>query len=205
MRTAILLVSALAMLATGCSGDKGAGSAKPGAMPGAGAAALDGKPLAIAGVTFTPPGSWKDLGASGMRAGSYVYGPVKGDADSATVAVFYFGQGGGGGVAANIDRWIGQMSIPGGGDAAAAARRADLTVDGMSVHHVEVAGTYNGAAMGGAMMGGGGEGRPGYFMSAVVLEAPQGNLFFKLTGPEQTAREMNAQFLAAVGAVKKAG
>ncbi len=202
MRKALLLVAAAASLLAGCSkGNKPAGGAA-----GSGPVALDGKPVTVAGVTFTPPSAWKDFGPGGMRAASYAYGPVKGDADSATVAVFYFGQGGGGAVAANMERWVGQMTRPDGESAAPDARSADGTAGGLPMHHVEVAGTYNGAAMGGGMMmGGGGQGRPGYYMSAVVLEAPEGNLFFKLTGPEKTAREMNAQFLAMVQAVKKAG
>ncbi len=209
MRTLVLLIATLALTGAGCSADKAPGTFG-GALSRASTVALDGKPLALAGVTFVPPGIWKDTGAGGMRTASYAFGPVQGDADSATVVVFYFGQGGGGGVAANIERWLGQMSRPDGGDPAAAAARGDDLVDGMALHRVEAAGTYMGASMGGGMMGGGmmggdGAGRPDYFMSAAVLEAPQGNLFFKLTGPEKTARQMNSQFLAALAAVKKAG
>ena len=204
MRTMALLVATLALTGTGCSADKAPGTLG-GALSRASTVALDGTPLALAGVTFVPPGIWKDTGAGGMRAASYAFGPVQGDADSAAVVIFYFGQGGGGGVAANIERWLGQMSRPDGGDPAAAAARGDELGDGRALHRVEAAGTYMGASMGGGMMGGGGAGRPGYFMSAAVLEAPQGNLFFKLTGPEKTARQMNSQFLAALAAVKKAG
>jgi hypothetical protein len=204
MRKMFLLVAMSALLAAGCSGEKGAGAAKAGGtLKGAKGVALDGREVSIAGVTVTAPGVWKDLGPSGMRAASYAFGPARGDADSATVAVFYFGKQGGGAIEANFDRWLGQMAMPDGGDPRQAAKRADGTADGMPFHHMEVAGAYNGAAMGGGMGGGGGA-RVGYFMSAAVLEGPEGSVFFKLTGPEKTAREMNDAFLAMLQAARKA-
>jgi hypothetical protein len=42
-------------------------------------------------------------------------------------------------------------------------------------------------------------------MSGVVLQAPQGNLFFKLTGPRKTAEAMNEAFLAMLRAARKSG
>jgi hypothetical protein len=204
MRKTFLLIAMSGLLVAGCSGDKGAGAAKAGgSLKGAGGVALDGKEVSIAGVTVRAPGVWKDFGPSGMRAASYAYGPVRGDADSATVAVFYFGKQGGGAIEANFDRWLGQMARPDGADPRQAAKRADGTADGMPFHHMEVAGSYNGAAMGGGMGGGGGA-RTGYFMSAAVLEGPEGSIFFKLTGPEKTAREMNNAFLVMLQAARKA-
>lgn len=167
---------------------------------------LDGKALEIAGVTVTPPAAWKDLGPSGMRATTYVFGPVAGDADSATVAVFFFGQSQGGDVNSNIERWVNQMSLPDGGDPGQAATRDDAVIDGMPAHHVQLEGTYNAAAMGGGMMMGGQPvAKERYLMSGIVLEAPQGNLFFKLTGPQKTATAMNEAFLAMLRAARKSG
>ncbi len=37
---------------------------------------LDGKPMSIDGITFTPASQWEDFGPSGMRAASYAYGPL---------------------------------------------------------------------------------------------------------------------------------
>ena len=47
-------------------------------------------------------------------------------------------------------------------------------------------------------MGGGGEVLPGYRLVGVVLEGPQGSVFFKLTGPEATARAMEGDLLTMV-------
>ncbi len=161
---------------------------------------LDGTPATVAGASFTPPSSWADLGPTGMRLANYTFGPTEGESDSATLAVFHFGQGMGGDVQANIERWIGQMSLPDGSDPHRAAGQTQFSVDGMTVHWVQVAGTYaSGGMMGDAVVP-----KPNYIMAAAVLETPQGNLFFKLTGPQRTATKMLEGFKAMIMAVKKA-
>ena len=206
MKRSIVLAALLAaavLLAAGCSKvDRTGGADKAGSASGGGKVALDGTPLTVAGVTVTPPAAWKNLGPTEMRAGSYAFGPVAGDRDSATVAVFFFGKAQGGTLEPNIDRWIGQMSLPNGGDAAKAAKRTDTTIDGMPAHLLQLAGTFSGGMT--SMMGEQPAPRANYLLSAVVLEAPGGNVFFKLTGPEKTAEQMNRAFLAMVKAAKKA-
>lgn len=161
---------------------------------------LGGASVTVAGVTFTPPSDWNDMGASGMRKADYSFGPVEGESDSASVAVFYFGAGGGGTVTENINRWIGQMSLPDGGDAATVAVIEKFMVNGMNAHVVEVFGTYS-ASMGGPMSGKK-IAKENYRLAGVVLEGPQGNLFFKLTGPEKTASQMIVGFAAMIKAAK---
>lgn len=190
-----------AALAAGCSKSDSAKSESGGGDWTVSAdISLDGQPVTLAGVTYTPPTAWNDLGPTSMRKGNYAFGPVEGESDSATMLVFYFGQDGGGGVEDNIQRWLGQMSLPESGDILAAAKRQTLTVDGMTLHTVEVAGIY----ASGGMMGSPAVPKEHYVMTACVLEAPQGNLFFKLTGPEKTAAAMSRQFKAMVMAAKKA-
>lgn len=162
---------------------------------------LGGQPVTIAGITFTPPKAWVDLGASGMRQASYYLPAVAGDADSATVTVFYFGQGGGGTIAANIERWISQMATGENDNPSQRAMRDTIQVSEMPVHLVTVPGTYSGS-MGGPM-GGGSVAKEDYEMMAAVVEAPEGNVFFKLTGPHKTAKEMSGGFMAMVQSVKK--
>jgi len=155
----------------------------------------------IAGVTFNSPAGWKDIGASGMRQAQYRLDPVEGDTAEGEVNVFYFGQESGGGVEANLVRWIGQMSLPDGGNPADVAERGTFTADGMAGHIVSVDGTYKSG--GGRPMGGGGESLPGYRLVGVVIEGPQGSVFFKLTGPEATAGAMEADLLTMVKGAKK--
>ena len=62
-----------------------------------------------AGLSWTVPSNWKNLGARTMRVATYEAPAAAGDKDPAEIAVFYFGEGQGGGVQANIDRWISQF------------------------------------------------------------------------------------------------
>jgi len=192
-----------AVLLAACSTEK-SGQNQPADLAKLADVHLSGTPMTLAGVTFTPPGEWTDQGPSGMRKASYAFGPLAGDIDSATVTVFYFGQGQGGDVDANIERWIAQMVDHQTGGPCTDIHKNDLEVHGMPVHAVSVAGDYL-LTMGGPMMGGDKTTKEGYFMSAVVLEGPQGNVFFKLTGPEKTARAMNEGFMAMMAQVQRAG
>ena len=49
-----------------------------------------------------------------MRAATYRIPAAKGDTEGAELAVFYFGQGQGGAVDANVKRWVGQFQTADG-------------------------------------------------------------------------------------------
>lgn len=179
---------------------------QPAAMPAqqhSEAAAPAAGQAVLAGVAFTPPADWQDLGPSNMRVAQYRLPPVGGDSAPGEVNVFYFGPASGGGVDANLQRWIGQMVMPDGSDPAAAAQRSTFTADGMAGHIVTLDGTYKSG--GGPMMGGETKLLEGYRLVGVVLEGPEGSLFFKLTGPVATAKAMEAQLLPMMQGAKKAG
>jgi len=172
-----------------------------GDQPAADAPAAAAGAVTLAGVTFTPPEAWTSLGPDGMRQAQFRHPPVDGDQAEGEVNVFYFGPQSGGGVEANLNRWIGQMVLPDGADPQAAAQRSTFTADGMPGHVVSLNGSYKSG--GGRPMGGGGETLPGYRLVGVVLEGPQGSLFFKLTGPEATAKAMEGDLLAMVKSARK--
>jgi hypothetical protein len=161
---------------------------------------LDGTSVQLAGITFTPPSIWNDLGPSGMRQASYTFGPVKEDIDSATVTVFYFGQGMGGSIEANLSRWVGQMTLPEGVTPEEGANIVNITVNNFSTHILQINGSYN-TSSGGMMMG---ESivKENYRMVGVVLEALEGNIFFKLTGPVMTAEKMETALMTMVNGIK---
>jgi hypothetical protein len=162
----------------------------------------DGNATVLAAVAFTPPAGWQDLGPSNMRAAQYRRAAVGGDNAGAEVNVFYFGPASGGGVDANLQRWINQMVMPDGGDPSAAAKHTTFTADGMAGHVVTLEGTYK---SGGPMMGGTPTLLEGYRLVGVVLEGPEGSLFFKLTGPVASAKAMEAELMAVMQGARKAG
>ena len=59
-----------------------------------------------------------------------------------TLAVFRFGPGQGGGVEANLDRWLGQFQQPDGRDSRDVARLWTEGVDGLSAHLVDVSASF---------------------------------------------------------------
>jgi hypothetical protein len=121
-----------------------------------------------------------------MRKATYEVPAAGGGAGPAELAVFYFGAQMGGDVDANIDRWVGQFKDV----AKDGVVRSTGSANGLTQHLVEVrSGTYSGS-----MMGGGGAPVPDQALLGVVVEAPTGKYFFKLTGPSKTVLAQRAGF-----------
>ena len=134
-----------------------------------------------AGLKWTAPPTWKSAGERPMRAATYNIAAASGDSDPAECAVYFFGQGQGGPVEANLERWKNQFKGPGGKPAE--AHVAKKKINGLQVTTIETSGDYSG--MGGPMAPQGGV-KGGYRMLAAVIEGPGGNLFLKFTGPAKT-------------------
>lgn len=186
----ILLALAVVVPLAACGGDSP--PAEESTPPGSESAGAPSG-LAIAGMHFTPPESWQALGSSRMRQAQYRYGPMPGDREPAEVNVFYFGPDQGGGVEANLQRWVGQMSASDGSEKPKAIR-SKLEVDGIDIHFVEVDGIYNKSMGGGPMTGGKTKPMEDYRMVGAVVAGPQGHVFFKLVGPRKTAVAMEDDF-----------
>jgi hypothetical protein len=144
-----------------------------------------------AGVTWTSPKAWISDQQRPMRAATYHVSPAKGDAEGAECAVFYFGQGQGGSVDANVTRWIGQFEQPDGKPSSSAAKTTHEKVKDLPVTRVEVAGTYTGA---GGPMSQVPVKKPGFKLLGAIVEGPQGPVFFKLTGLVKTVDGARADF-----------
>lgn len=117
-----------------------------------------------------------------MRAATYDV-PEDGEC-----GVFYFGPGQGGSVDANLKRWISQFE---GGEKS--AKTAKRTIHGLNVTTVDVAGAYSG--MGGPMAQTKTV-KQNYRLLGAIVEAPEGNVFFKFTGPVKTVAANQAKFEA---------
>ena len=133
-----------------------------------------------------------------MRLAEYALPGYPAGATDAVLAVFHFGPNQGGGVDANIQRWISQFTQPDGSDTQAKARKSTRTVQGMAVTLVDIEGTYNGG------MGAGGQAEPqaDYRMLGAVVEAPGGVYFYKLTGPRSTVAHWSDGFAEFIGSLR---
>jgi hypothetical protein len=127
--------------------------------------------VSAAGITFRLPAGWKQVPAGNpMRLAEVQVPDPSGDATKTCTVVF---SSAGGDVQANIDRWAGQVR-----DAAGQPAKTDpatRTIAGLKVTTVQMTGAY-------ANMG---EPAPhaDWTLRGAIVEAPDGLLFIKMTGP----------------------
>jgi hypothetical protein len=152
------------------------------------------------GLKWTAPAAWKPQPQRPMRAATYTVPRAPNDTEDGECAVFYFGPGQGGGVDANVKRWIGQFEAPGGGPADKLAKISKGTVNGLPVTRIDLAGTYKPA--GGPMMQATGS-KAGYRLLGAIVEGPQGAVFFKFTAPAKTAAAQQSAFESLLKSVSR--
>jgi hypothetical protein len=183
-----VVVGAVAALFLGC--DRQPQTEGPGGSP-----ALGDLKGSAAGVTWTVPARWADMGERQMRVASYGV-PAKGEeaGQGAECAVSFFGTGQGGTVEMNFQRWIGQFEQP------VSPERSTIDAAGLQVDVLKVTGTY--LAPGGMMMQSQGK-KEDYRMLGAVVEAPEGVVFFKLTGPKETVTLAEEEFEAMIGSLSR--
>ena len=136
-----------------------------------------------------------------MRKAQYLLPRADGDAEDASLVVYYFGTGGGGGREANLERWAGQFEQPDGAASKDRLKSADRTVNGLAVTDVELAGTYVAETSPGS-----GERvrKEGWRMLASIVDTPAGPYYAKLVGPEKTVARWEASYRAFVDGLKTA-
>jgi hypothetical protein len=130
-----------------------------------------------------------------MRRAQY---RVPGPGGDGECYVFYFGPGQGGTPMANAERWASQFADEKGQPAMAAMKTRTEKVGGADVLFVETRGTF----MSGGMMGDQVVAKPGSALLGAVVEGPDANWFFKLTGPEATVSAQRAAFETMVRSVQ---
>lgn len=154
----------------------------------------------VAGLEWTAPAAWAAKGESPMRAASYTIPPAAGDSEGGECVVYYFGAGQGGGVEANIQRWIGQFTAPDGGPAGKLAKRGKKTINGIEVETLDLTGTYMFKPF---PMAPKATPKPGYRMLAAIVAGSDAPVFFKLTGPVKTVAAAEAAYEKMLGSLRK--
>ncbi len=107
--------------------------------------------------------------------------------------------GAGGGVEANIDRWVGQFSQPDGSSTKEKTKVQKMQVNGIEVHYVDIPGTF--------------KDQPGPFapaqvrdnfrlLGAIIVTEKSGMHFLKLTGPKATMAAQEEPFKAMINSLK---
>jgi len=138
---------------------------------------------------FTTPSGWvEEKASSAMRVAQYKLPKETGDAEDASLVLYYFGQSGGGGISANLERWIGQMKQSDGSDSKDKAKQDSFKVNGLAITTIDLTGTYTAETAPGS---GQFLNNPNYRLRAAVIETPKGSYYLKLVGPEKTVAKWN--------------
>lgn len=141
---------------------------------------LYGPTFKAGGLKFTVPSKWISISADNpARVGQWQVPPLHGVGDPGEVVVFYFGRGIGGSPKENIEDWIGTMFNAEGHPAAAEVK--SHRVGNFKISQVVIFGTYNQTIPLPAVPP---RQLSNYGLLGAVIEGPQGNIFWRFTGPE---------------------
>ncbi|MBM3857172.1 MAG: hypothetical protein FJ390_04335 [Verrucomicrobia bacterium] len=140
----------------------------------------------IGAFSFKRPENWKWENPSSPMRKAQLSIPGKNGA-TATVTFFYFGPGQGGTVQANVDRWAAQFSSQNGSPVKPTTTSQKTTTT--SVTFVSASGTF---ASG--MPGGPTQACPNYALRGAIMESAQGDVYIKMTGPEDLVQAETATF-----------
>lgn len=152
----------------------------------------ESKAVKVGDITLKTPADWKQSKPkSRLRLAQFAIPAADGDKEGAELAIFSFGAGGG--VKANVDRWIGQFLAEG--------RKAKTTSGKSEIGEyvfVEVSGTYKKPV--GPPVRGKTEPMKNARMLGVILAVEgKGNYFLKMTGPTRTVSAAAAPFRNSFG------
>ena len=138
----------------------------------------------VANLTFTRPESWKWVEIQpGMRAAQL---EIKGEQGKNGEVVFFHFPGGGGGVQANVDRWLGMFQE---GKDKINARTEKVTKENVTITYVQAEGTYMSGMPGGPKTA-----VPGTMLQGAIVESPNANVFVRLTGPTALVKASQDDF-----------
>jgi hypothetical protein len=154
----------------------------------AAAHAEDAGKFTVGAFNFSRPADWKSVQPSSPMRKAQLQIPGKDGGKPADITFFFFGEGNGGGVEPNVQRWLGQIA---GKADANKVEKQDFS--GVKVTLVSAEGTLKAAPMAGIA-----EELPNAALLGAILEHGEGAVFVKMTGPAALVKESREKFLALV-------
>lgn len=145
------------------------------------------------GLTFKRPEAfgWVEINP-GMRAAQL---KVEEGDKTAEVIFFVFPAGVGGGVQANIDRWLGMFQE---GKDKINAKTEKVSKAHGDIDYVQAEGTYLSGMPGGPKTP-----QPGTMLQGAILEGPSSNIFIRMTGPAALVKKHQQEFRSMVESAVK--
>ena len=174
----------LALLLLACGPDAPA-QGNGGAEEAAAAVELSA-PVSANGVSIALPAAWNRVEPrSAMRM---LEAEIPGAGGSGEISMFYFGPGGGG-AAANVERWKSQVVLEAGAPEPITQSRES---NGVRRIWIELEGMVKASTIGSFPT----TDQPNFALYGAVIEAPGGPWFLRAVGPAATMREQRQAFLA---------
>lgn len=188
-RSVTLVVLLLVVSFLGCGGDlvpAGNEPATESATSAPASSSTGGQRIEAVGLVFDMPADWvSETPTSSMRI---VQASIPGSGDAGQFTVFHFGEGGGGGVEPNLQRWIGQMEP----DTSEEPERQTVEAGNYRSTWIDVTGTLKASTIGSFPA----TDQPGYEMFGAVVEGPGGPWFLRAVGPQETMAPQRDAFVA---------
>jgi hypothetical protein len=136
--------------------------------------------------TFARPSNWEWVESTSKMRKAQLKVTDEASKASASVAFYYFGTNGAGGVQANVDRWFKLFSEP---SDQINAKVEHTTVGKTKLTYVQAEGTYNSGMPGGPTTP-----MPGYALVGAILESEDGNVYVRMTGPKAWVKSLVVDF-----------
>ena len=137
--------------------------------------------------TFSRPTNWEWVESTSPMRKAQLKVTDSERKETAEVVFFHFGEGGGGGTKANIDRWLAQFQEP---REKIQAKIDEATVQKCKITYVQAQGTYLSGMPGGPKTP-----QPNSMLLGAILESEQGSVFVRLTGPVKLAAASRSAFI----------
>ncbi|MSU41926.1 MAG: hypothetical protein EXS22_01615 [Pedosphaera sp.] len=141
----------------------------------------------VSGLTFAKPAGWKALESKSEMRKAQLEVPAAKGAEPGECIFFYFGPDGAGGVQANVGRWLQQFAK----EPAVKHGQKQVTINDVKMTLVEAEGTYLSGQPGGEKVP-----KANYMLLGAIVEAKEGSIYVRLTGPAATVRGANKDFIA---------
>ena len=139
----------------------------------------------VGAFTFTRPAAWTWVPVSSPMRKAQLRVPGAAADQAADITFFHFGAGGGGGLDANIKRWLGQFQAAEG-----VSKVEPQTIAGTKVTIVTTAGTFASGMPDGASTP-----LPDQALLGAIVEHADGDVFVKMTGPAPLVKGSRAKFM----------
>lgn len=147
--------------------------------------AEDPSSFSVGEFSFERPASWQWVQVSSPMRKAQLKVPGKEEGAAADITFFHFGSGQGGDVQSNAQRWLAQF------DSKEGASKVDWQeMNGKKVLIVSTEGTFKSGMPGGPTAP-----LTDHSLLGAILVSDEGNVFVKMTGPTETVKAAQPQFM----------